>query len=150
LVVMCRMHVMKGIPQAVLALFGRLLLVAIFLMSALGSKIPHFNATVKTMNAEGVPLPAVALASAIAFLLIGSVLVVLGWKTRLGAALLLLFLALATFFFHDFWNFSGDAVNEQQIQFGKNLAIAGGLVLLIAHGPGRLGVGLKKTKNEGK
>jgi len=143
------MPAMKGSPQAVVSLLGRLMLVAIFLMSAVGNKIPNFNATVKAMNGEGVPLPAVALVGAIAFLLVGSALVILGWKTRLGATLLLVFLALATFFFHDFWNFSGDAVNAQQIQFSKNLAIAGGLLLLIAHGPGRLGVGLKKTKGGG-
>ena len=135
---------------AVLALLGRLMIVAIFFMSAVGNKIPNFNDTVKAMTGEGVPLPAVALVGAIAFLLVGSVLVILGWKTQLGAILLLVFLALATFYFHDFWNFSSAAAKAQQISFSKNLAIAGGLVLLIAHGPGRLGVGLKKTSASGE
>jgi len=141
---------MHATTSAVLTLLGRVMLVAIFLMSAIGDKIPNFNVTVKAMAGEGVPLPAVALVGAIAFLLVGSALVVLGWKTRWGATLLLVFLALATFYFHDFWNFSGDAVNEQQIDFRKNLAIAGGLLLLIAHGPGRLSVGLKKSPARGK
>ena len=86
---------------------------------------------------------------AIAFLLVGSALVILGWKTRLGATLLLVFLGLATFYFHDFWNFRGEAMKAQQQQFSKNLAIGGGLLLLIAHGPGRLGVGLKKARGDG-
>ena len=67
-----------------------------------------------------------------------------------AAPLFFVFLALAIFYFHDFWNFRGDAVNAQQIQFSKNLAIAGGLLLLIAHGSGWLGVGLKKTSGGGK
>ena len=140
---------MNATVSAVLALLGRLMLVAIFVMAAVGNHIPNFNETVKKTASEGVPLPAVALVGAIGFMLVGAALVILGWKTRLGALLLLVFLGLATFYFHDFWNFSGEAMKAQQQQFSKNLAIGGGLLLLIAHGPGRLGVGLKKTRGDG-
>ena len=53
--------------------------------------------------------------------------------------LLLVFLALATYWFHDFWTFADAAARQtQMIQFMKNLSIAGALVFLIGHGPGTL------------
>ena len=56
------------------------------------------------MAAEGVPAPQFMLAGAIVFLIAGSLSVILGYKARIGAALLLVFLVLATYYFHDFWN----------------------------------------------
>ncbi len=131
---------------AVLALLGRVMIAAVFLLSAVGNKIPNFNDVVKAMAAEGVPLPAVALAGAIVFLIAGSLSVVAGFKARVGALLLLIFLGLATFYFHDFWNFKGAAKDAQVQSFLKNLAVGGGLVLLMAAGPGRYGFAMKQAK----
>jgi putative oxidoreductase len=88
------------------ALLGRILLGTIFLLSALGNKIPHFQAVAGSMAKEGVPAPQVMLAGAIIFLIAGSVSVILGYQARIGAALLLVFLVLATYYFHDFWTLS--------------------------------------------
>jgi putative oxidoreductase len=123
--------------QSIVSVLGRLLLVAIFLMSALGNKIPNFAGVVGYMQQHGVPFPELALAGAIAFLLVGSVLVLLGWHARLGAQLLLVFLVLATYFFHDFWNLTDpQAKQEQMIQFLKNASIMGAMLLIIANGSG--------------
>ena len=78
------------------------------------------------------------LGGAIAFLLVGSASVVTGYQARWGASLLLVFLALATYFFHDFWTFEGEARDAQMIQFMKNLSMMGSMVFLIANGPGAL------------
>ncbi len=44
------------------------------------------------------------------------------FKTQIGATLLLVFLVAATYFFHDFWNFTGQEQQMQMIQFMKNLS----------------------------
>ena len=57
---------------APLNLLGRLFLITIFLMSAVGNKIPKFGPTAEYMAAEGVPAPKLLLAGAIVFLIAGS------------------------------------------------------------------------------
>ncbi len=76
----------------VLALIGRLLIVAIFLLAAVGQKIPKFSDTAAYMASEGVPVPKVMLVGAILFLIAGGLSVAAGFKARIGATLLLIFL----------------------------------------------------------
>ena len=125
--------------QGFVAVLGRVLLCAIFLMSAAGNKIPNFSKVAGYMASEGVPAPRVMLAGAIAFLIAGSLSVILGYKARIGASLLLIFLILATYYFHDFWTVSdSQAKQEQMIQFLKNLGLMGAMLLVIANGTGPL------------
>ena len=124
--------------QAAAFLFARIMIATIFLMSAVGNKIPNFNAVAGYMAAEGVPLPQLSLVAAIIFLVVGSLSVIAGFKIRIGAALLLVFLVLATYFFHDFWTFEGQEQQMQMIQFMKNLSLMGTMVFLMANGAGQL------------
>ena len=120
-----------------MAVLGRVLLCTIFLLSTVGNKIPNYQAVAGYMAKEGVPAPQVMLAGAIAFLIAGSVSVVLGYEARIGASLLLAFLVLATYFFHDFWTLSDPQVSQEQtIQFMKNLGLMGAMLLVIANGTG--------------
>lgn len=137
--------------QGIASLLGRLMIATIFLMSAVGNKIPNFGGVVEYMKGQGVPLPQVALAGAIAFLVAGSLSVIAGYETRIGAALLLVFLILATYYFHDFWTFEGEAQQKEMIQFMKNLSLMGTMVFLIANGPGALSLDhlLKSAKRSG-
>ena len=123
--------------QGVLAVLGRLMLSAIFLLSAVGNKIPNFNSVAELMGNVGMPYPKVMLVGAIVFLIAGSLSIILGYKARIGAALLLVFLILATFYFHDFWDITDPKVKQDQmIQFLKNLGLMGAMILIIANGPG--------------
>lgn len=122
--------------QAIGAVVGRLMISAIFLLSAVGNKIPNFNDTVDSMAKEGVPIPQVALVGAIVFLIAGSSSIILGYKARFGAALLLVFLILATYYFHDFWTFEGQQAQQQMINFMKNVSLMGTMIFLMAVGPG--------------
>ena len=124
--------------QAAASLFARIMIATIFLMSAVGNKIPKFDSVVGYMAAEGVPLPQLSLVGAIIFLIVGSLSVIAGFKIRIGAALLLVFLVLATYFFHDFWTFEGQEQQMQMIQFMKNLSLMGTMVFLMANGAGQL------------
>ena len=128
---------MNTTVQGILTVAGRTMLALIFLMSALGNKIPNFNGIAQYMGSEGVPAPQVLLAGAIAFLLVGSASLILGYKARIGAGLLFVFLVLATYYFHDFWTFADAGERQQQtIQFMKNLALMGGMLFIVANGAG--------------
>jgi len=122
--------------QGVGTLLGRVMIATIFFMSAVGNKIPNFNDVATYMASEGVPLPQIMLAGAILFLIAGSTSLIVGFKARSGAGLLLVFLVLATYFFHDFWTMEGKQQQEQTIHFMKNLALMGAMLLLIANGSG--------------
>jgi putative oxidoreductase len=124
--------------QAALSILGRLMLVTIFAMSAIGNKIPNFSGVIGYMKANNLTwMPELLLGGAIVFLLVGSLLVALGYQARVGALLLLMFLALATYFFHDFWDpRHGEMAQMQTIQFMKNLGLAGAMVFIIANGSG--------------
>ena len=131
------MHAVRGF----FSLLARLMIAAIFLMSAVVGKIMNFNGTVEKMAAEGVPSPTILLGGAIAFLIIGSLSIVLGYKGRFGALLLLVFLAAATYYFHDFWKLPADVSPGVQQQeevkaFMKNIALMGCMLFMIANGTG--------------
>lgn len=128
---------MPRVLQGIVAVLGRLMLCTIFLLAALANDIPNFQRTAGFMASEGVPAPRVMLAGAIVFLIAGSLSIILGYKARIGAALLLVFLALATYFFHDFWTVSDPKLKQDQmIHFMKNLALMGAMLLIVANGTG--------------
>lgn len=135
---------MNSTIQGALTVAGRVMLAIIFLMSAVGNKIPNFNDVAAYMASEGVPMPQVMLFGGIVFLIAGSLSVIAGYKAKIGAGLLLVFLVLATYFFHDFWTFEDASEKQQQmIQFMKNLALMGAMVHLIANGPGPMSLDAK-------
>ncbi len=123
--------------QGPLSLLGRILLAAIFFMSAVGNKIPKYHEVVGVMEKVGVPAPQVLLPGAIAFLILGSISLVLGFRARLGALLLFIFLVLATYYFHAFWKIDDPkAAGEQMIQAMKNAALMGAMLFIMANGSG--------------
>ena len=123
--------------QAVAPLAGRMGLSLIFLLSAAG-KLANWSGTAQFMASKNMPLAPMFLAGAIAFELLGGLSVLLGYKARLGALALIVFLIPATLIFHNFWAYQGMEQQMQMINFLKNVAIMGGLTLLIAFGSGRL------------
>lgn len=129
---------MLSLLKGIVTVAGRVMLTTIFLLSAVANKIMNFSGVAETMSGEGIPAAQIMLVGAVVFLLAGSVSVVLGYKARIGALLLLVFLVLATFYFHDFWNMQGEAVQQQMIQFMKNLSMMGAMLIIIANGPGAM------------
>ena len=127
---------MNSTIQGIVTVIGRVLLSAIFLLSAVGNKIPNFQQVAQYMASAGVPAPELMLAGAIAFLLVGSLSVILGFQARLGAGMLIVFLVLATYYFHPFWRLEGVEQMQQNIQFMKNLSIAGAMLFIVANGSG--------------
>ena len=122
-------------PTKCCSCLGRVLLSLILVMSAI-HKISAWNETAEQMTRVGIPAVPLMLMGAIVFELGGGLSVMFGVKARLGAVLLILFLIPTTAIFHDFWSHEGSERQMQMIQFMKNLAILGGLLLVASFGPG--------------
>ena len=119
-------------------LLSRILLAHIFVIAGIG-KIGNYAGTqgyMESMGVSGSLLPLVILLE-----LGGGLALILGWKTRWAALALGGFSILAGAIFHH--NF---ADQMQMIMFMKDLAIAGGMLLLAVHGAGELSVDYKLSK----
>jgi len=123
------------------ALIGRILLASMFIVSGLG-KMGAFADTTVYMAGAGLPsidlLLEVLLILTIFIEIGGGAAIVLGWKTRPAALLILLFTALVTLVFHRFWAAPPEDAMAQQLMFMKNLSVMGGLLVLFAFGPGAI------------
>ena len=117
-------------------LIGRLLLAALFLPAGL-SKLSGFEGTVGYISSVGLPLPNVAAAAALAVEILGSVALIVGFQTRIAAAVLAVFTLVASVFFHAFWAAAPEQAFVQQLLFFKNIGVIGGLLVLAAAAPGR-------------
>jgi putative oxidoreductase len=117
----------RSIAKAGTELSGRILMSAIFIMAGI-SKIGAYAGTQGYMESAGVPgalLPLVILLE-----IGGGLALLLGWQSRMTAILLAGFTILSALLFHA--NFADQI---QSILFMKNLAMAGGLLLLVAGEP---------------
>lgn len=121
----------------VLLFLGRLCIAAIFISAAI-NKFLNYDATVAFMSTKGLPNIPLLLFLAAFVELIGGLSLVLGYKARWGALILMIFLGITTYLFHDFWNIQGEGRDLQMIMFLKNLAIFGGLIYVLACGAGCL------------
>jgi len=118
--------------KAFAMLVGRILLVLIFIQSGVG-KIGNFAGTAQYMAKFGMPYTTFFLLGSIFLELVGSITIVLGFLTRWGALLLIVFLIPTTLIFH-----TNLADHMQMIHFMKNVSMLGGCLVILGAGPGRL------------
>lgn len=148
---------MKAI-QMILACLGRVCVGVFFVLSGLNHML-DWNGSLQTvqngicnlldrsasmplvsaLGEMALPMVSTLTAVAIGLLLLGGLLVFFGVKTRFGAFLLILFIVPTTFLFHAFWMLPADQNAVQMSHFMKNLAIFGGLLVLLAFGNGSYG-----------
>ena len=130
---------MNQIGERTGTILGRFLLVLIFLAAGFGT-MGSFAKTEDLMKGAGMPenLTPFLLVGAIAFEVLGALLVITGLWTRLGALLLIVFLLAVTPIFHKFWTFPSGTPKylEERNNFMKNLSMLGGLMILHARGGG--------------
>ncbi len=118
--------------QKYVPLIARIAIALVFLNSGI-KKISNFTATQETIAGAGLPIAPVVTAFTIAFLLLGSVSLIVGYKARIGAGLLIGFLVPATLVFHN------PIIDPSEMtQFLKNLAIIGGLLMIATYKSGPL------------
>lgn len=118
---------------------GRVLLSVLFLLAGAG-KAANPEGTISYIASAHLPLPQLGYIIALAAELGGGLLILVGYKTRIIAPLMALFTLATAVFFHN--NF---ADQTQMIMFMKNLAIAGGFLVLGAHGAGALSIDNRKA-----
>ncbi len=121
-------------------LVGRILIAFIFLYEAYDS-IFYFQATKDEMTAYGIEWNQdLLLMGSIFLLLLGGALILFGYRMSLGAILILIYWIPITFIAHSWWNDPIEVKREEAISFMKNIAIIGGLLMLVVNGSGRYSV----------
>jgi putative oxidoreductase len=126
---------MNSTTESLAVFVGRIFLALIFVVSGIG-KITGYAGTAAYMASKGLPMVDVLLPLAIAAELGGGLLLAVGWKARWAAAALLVFLVPTTLIFHQFWGIDPKLAQMQKIHFLKNVAIMGGMLMVLALGPG--------------
>lgn len=116
--------------QRFLPAFGRLLIAILFLLSGIG-KIAAPAATIGYIGSAHLPFPEMAYGISLVVELAGGLLLLVGYRVRLVAAVLAVFTLGAGLGFH-----SNFADQNQMIHFMKNIAIIGGLLQVVAFGAG--------------
>ena len=129
--------------QSTTVLVGRILLGLIFVLSGF-AKISGFDGTAGYIASKGLPLPQLVAALTIVVELGGGLALMAGLYTRQAVVALAAFSLLTAVFFHNFWAAPQGEQMMQQINFMKNLAIAGGMLVVAAFGPGRLSLDARR------
>jgi putative oxidoreductase len=121
---------------------GRTLIATIFLVSGIG-KVLAPAATAAYIGSLGLPAPALGLIGALVLELAGAVLLAVGYKTRLVALLLAAYAVITALVFHH-----ALADQNQMFHFLKNLAMAGGLLQVVAFGAGAFSVDNRRAPDQ--
>lgn len=120
------------------SLAGRVLIAPLFLLSGV-SKLAAPAATIGMIASSGLPFATLGFVLAALVEVAGSLALIAGYRTRLVAAVMALFtVATAVAFHHDL------ADQNQFIHFFKNVAIAGGLLQIVAFGAGRFSLDARR------
>ena len=119
---------------------GRVALVAVFIKSGL-DKLIDPTGLAGMLGAKAFPMPKVmAYAAGVTEVVLG-VLVAVGFQARIAAFGLVAFTVVATLIAHNFWDLTGPARRANEVNFWKNVAIVGGLLMVTATGAGRFALG---------
>lgn len=117
-------------------LIGRILIAYVFVGSAV-HRTMHFQEAIDYSHSVGVyTVLNFRLVMATVLETIGAVSFILGYKVRLGAICLLLFMIPVTFLFHAFWNYTGPEATMQMMHFTMNLGLIGGILFVLGMGAG--------------
>lgn len=120
------------------AFAGRILLAAIFVLSGFNKAADPASA-LGYIGSVGLPFPQLALGGAILVEIVGGIALILGYRTRLVALALAIFSLATAAFFH---SALGD--QNQFIHFFKNIAMAGGLLQVVAFGGGAIALNSRR------
>ncbi|MFZ4380322.1 MAG: DoxX family protein, partial [Polynucleobacter sp.] len=122
--------------QNTLNLFGRLAIAALFLPAGL-NKLMGVEGTTGYFASLGLPAVAILVWVVIAIEVLGGLALIVGYKTPFVATGLAVFTVLAAIVGHPFWAAPADAAFIAQLLFFKNIAVMGGLLVLVSAGSGK-------------
>lgn len=130
-------------PNAAIVLVGRLLFALIFLMSSFG----HFSKqTIAYAASQGVPLASLAVPFSGVIALLGGLSIAFGYRAKIGAWLIVLFLAPVSLMMHKFWAVSDPmAAQIQMIMFMKNVSMTGAALIISQLGAGPFSLDARRS-----
>jgi putative oxidoreductase len=131
-----------AVPKGAIVLIGRFFFALIFLMS--GSN--HFSPqTIAYAASQGVPLASIAVPLSGIIAMAGGLSILLGYRAKIGAWLIVLFLVPVTLMMHNFWTMHDPTTAQMNmIMFMKNMAMLGGALLISQFGSGPLSLDNRK------
>ena len=128
---------MRAIP-----LIGRIFFSLIFLQTAVNN---FSRETISYATSQNVPLATVLVTFSGVLAILGGVSIVLGYKARWGAWLIVLFLVPVTLMMHNFWTVKDPMMHQMQtVMFMKNISMLGGALLITWFGSGPLSMDAQK------
>jgi putative oxidoreductase len=134
----------RSFSQAAVVVLGRFFFALIFLMAAPN----HFSAkTIAFSASQGVPLASIAVPLSGVVAIAGGLSILLGYRAKLGAWLLVLFLIPVTLMLHKFWTVQDPMMAQiQMILFMKNVAMLGGALLISQFGAGPFSLDARRSQ----
>jgi putative oxidoreductase len=119
---------------------ARVALAVLFLWGA-AMKGLGYASFVGYLQAQGVPFVTFAAPLVIAIELLGGIFLVVGFRIRAVGLILAIYTVATAILGHDFWNVTDAALQRDMVvHFWKNIAIAGGFLLLTVTGAGRISI----------
>lgn len=135
--------------ESTLIFVARIAMAILFLWGG-AMKLLGYAGFISYLQSLGVPYVHVLAPVAIAIELLGSIALVFGVRTRAVAFALAVYVIVTAVFGHDFWNVTQAALQQDAANhFWKNVAIAGGFLLLMVTGAGRLSVDAMREPRSG-
>jgi putative oxidoreductase len=130
-------------PGAVVVL-GRFLFVLIFVMAGAN----HFSKqTIGYAASQGVPLAAILVPLSGVLAIVGGLSILLGYRSKLGAWLMVLFLIPVTSMMHKFWTLADPMMAQiQMVLFMKNVSMLGGALLISHFGTGPFSLDARRSR----
>jgi len=134
---------MTGNASHLAALLGRFLLALMFVLAGY-TKIGGFEGIASYIGSKGLPLPQLVAAGTIVLELVAGLALMAGYRARWAAGALAVFTVLATVIFHAFWGAPAAQQRVEYLLFIKNVAVVGGLLMVVALGAGRWSVDARR------
>lgn len=123
--------------ESIAPFLGRVILAWYFLIWAYRS-IVGWSGMVSLYAMKGLPLTEVVLGVGVVAMVLGALALLLGFRARLGAMTLFLVVVISTTLLHNYWEINDDIERQSDFAlFARDIAIAGGLLILVGMGPGR-------------
>ncbi|HLZ11117.1 MAG TPA: DoxX family protein [Candidatus Acidoferrum sp.] len=131
-----------NVGQGAVTVLGRLLFALIFVVAGAS----HFSKqTIGYAASQGVPLAAIAVPLSGVLAIAGGLSILLGYRARIGAWLIVLFLVPVTLMMHKFWTVTDPMMAQiQMILFMKNVSMLGGALLISQLGAGPLSLDARR------
>src|SRR5260370_32431885 len=138
----------RSVPRSAIVLLGRLFYALLFLMAAPND---FTKQSIAYAASQGAPLASIGVPLMGVISLVGGLSILLGYRAKIGAWLIVLFLVLVTPIMHKFWGVTDPNMAQvQMIMFMKNLSMVGGALLITQFGAGPLSPDARRSRCWGR